>query len=97
MISLGCIMTGKCHTNSCPVGVATTDPKFQRGLVVAEKKYRVANYIVTLRHGLYAVAAAAGLSSPTGFDRSHVIYRYGDGRTVSMAELFPYPDTVPGT
>lgn len=27
MISVGCIMSQQCHLNTCPVGVATTDPK----------------------------------------------------------------------
>ena len=27
MISIGCIMSQQCHLNTCPVGVATTDPK----------------------------------------------------------------------
>src|SRR5690625_7021741 len=27
MLSVGCIMAQVCHTNNCPVGVATTDPK----------------------------------------------------------------------
>lgn len=26
MMSVGCIMAQQCHTNDCPVGVATTDP-----------------------------------------------------------------------
>jgi hypothetical protein len=40
MISVGCIGAQQCHTNRCPVGVATTDPRFQQALVVGEKKYR---------------------------------------------------------
>lgn len=94
MISLGCIMALECHTNRCPVGVATTDPKYQRSLVVSEKKYRVANYVLTLRQGLFAVAAAAGLPSPRHFNRSHVVYRHADGRITALDELFPYPDTA---
>ena len=29
LISLGCVMMRKCHTNGCPVGVATQDPKLR--------------------------------------------------------------------
>ena len=28
LISLGCVMNRKCHLNNCPVGIATTDPRF---------------------------------------------------------------------
>jgi glutamate synthase (NADPH/NADH) large chain len=30
LISQGCIMTRKCHLNTCPVGVATQDPELRR-------------------------------------------------------------------
>ena len=36
MISVGCIMSQQCHLNTCPVGVATTDPKKEKGLIVDE-------------------------------------------------------------
>ena len=32
MISVGCIMSQQCHLNTCPVGVATTDPKKRKHL-----------------------------------------------------------------
>ena len=34
MISVGCIMSQQCHLNTCPVGVATTDPKRKRDLLL---------------------------------------------------------------
>lgn len=80
MISVGCIMAERCHTNTCPAGVATTDPKLQQGLVVEEKKYRVTNYILTMREGLFRIAAAAGLDSPTKLERRHIVYKDERGR-----------------
>ncbi|GEN83345.1 glutamate synthase large subunit-like protein YerD [Sporosarcina luteola] len=80
MISVGCIMAERCHTNECPAGVATTDKNLQRGLVVEEKKYRVTNYILTMREGLFRIAAAAGIDSPTKFERHHVVYKDERGR-----------------
>ncbi|WP_438297623.1 FMN-binding glutamate synthase family protein [Sporosarcina sp. FA15] len=80
MISVGCIMAHRCHTNDCPAGVATTDKKLQQGLVVEEKKYRVTNYILTMREGLFRVAAAAGLDSPTKLERHHIVYKDERGR-----------------
>jgi glutamate synthase (ferredoxin) len=84
MISVGCIMAHKCHTNTCPAGVATTDKKLQQGLVVEEKKYRVTNYILTMREGLFRIAAAAGLDSPTKLDRQHVVYKDDRGRVFTI-------------
>lgn len=91
MISVGCIQAQRCHANTCPVGVATTDPKLNNGLVVEEKKYRVLNYVITLRAGLTGLAAASGLRSPTEFDRRHAIYRSETAPPRPAAELFPYP------
>ncbi len=30
LVSLGCVMMRKCHTNTCPVGVATQDPELRK-------------------------------------------------------------------
>ena len=90
MISVGCIQALKCHTNECPVGVATTDKYLQNALVVKEKQYRVLNYMITLRAGLNSLAAASGLKSPTEFRREHIVYKDEKGTIISGNDLFPY-------
>src|SRR5699024_12126259 len=87
MISVGCIMAEVCHTNTCPVGVATTDPELQTGLIVDEKLYRVTNYVTSLRAGLFNVAAAAGIDSPTKLERKHLAYNDDSGRVSSVGCL----------
>jgi glutamate synthase (ferredoxin) len=91
MISVGCIQAQRCHSNTCPVGVATTDEELMHALVVDEKKWRVLNYVVTLRAGLTSLAAASGLQSPTQFERRHAVYRDTLGRVYAGDELFPPP------
>ena len=44
MMALGCIQALECNKNTCPTGVATQDPYFMNGLVIEDKKVRVANY-----------------------------------------------------
>ena len=95
MISVGCIQAQKCHANTCPVGVATTDEKLMKALVVEEKQYRVLNYVTTLRAGLASLTAACGLRSPTEFTRHHAVYRSEDAPARSAAELFPARDAAP--
>lgn len=75
MISVGCIQTLKCHENNCPVGVATTNPELEKALVIEEKKHRAANYLISLRKGLYRVSAAAGLDSPIQFSEKNIMYK----------------------
>ncbi len=75
MLSVGCIMAEVCHTNNCPTGVTTTDPKLQQALSIEEKKYRVCNYLLALREGVFEMAAVAGINSPTKFTREHVVLK----------------------
>ncbi|MCA1055920.1 FMN-binding glutamate synthase family protein [Rossellomorea aquimaris] len=80
MFSIGCIQAQVCHTNNCPVGVATTDEKLQKALIVEEKSFRVCNYMLSLREGLYNLSAAAGVDCPTKLSREHIVYRDKDGQ-----------------
>jgi glutamate synthase domain-containing protein 2 len=87
MFSVGCIRALVCHTNTCPAGVATTDPKLQKALSVEEKQHRVCNYVISLREGLFNLAAAAGIDSPIHFSQKHVVYRKEDGSTIDINKL----------
>lgn len=94
MMANGCIMAMQCHTGKCPTGVTTTDPKYQAALVPEEKQWRVMNYILQIREGVFALAAACGLESPRQLRREHVVFKNEYGRAVRVAELFPYPPDV---
>ncbi|QCJ44969.1 FMN-binding glutamate synthase family protein [Bacillus sp. S3] len=94
MIAGGCIMALQCHTGKCPAGVTTTDPKHQEALVPEEKKWRVMNYIINVRQGLFALAAACGLDSPRKFTRDHIVFKTADGQMKRLSELFPQPDST---
>lgn len=62
MLSVGCIQALRCDTNKCPTGVATQNPDLVRGLVVAEKKHRVANFHKNTVHAALEMMAAAGVA-----------------------------------
>ncbi|PKR84816.1 FMN-binding glutamate synthase family protein [Heyndrickxia camelliae] len=87
MISVGCIQTLKCQSNTCPVGVATTDSSLQKALVIDEKKHRVANYLITLRKGLFRISAAAGLDSPVHFSPKNIMYKDDKGVVYSLESI----------
>lgn len=87
MITVGCIQALKCHSNACPVGVATTDKRLQRGLVIDEKKFRVVNYVLTLRRGLFRLAAAAGIDSPVHFAPRHVCHKSNVGEIMTLEDI----------
>jgi glutamate synthase domain-containing protein 2 len=92
MMANGCIMAMQCHTGKCPAGVTTTDPKYQAALVPEEKKWRVMNYIINVRQGLFALAAACGIETPRKFGREHIVFKDADGQVRRLSELFPLPE-----
>ncbi|GED68400.1 FMN-binding glutamate synthase family protein [Brevibacillus reuszeri] len=91
MMANGCIMAMQCHTGKCPTGITTTDSKYQEALAPEEKQWRVMNYILQLREGLFSLAAACGLESPRELRREHVVFTNESGESVRVVDLFPYP------
>src|SRR6185312_13339939 len=56
MFALGCIQALRCHTNTCPTGVTTHNPRLQRGLVVEDKATRVAQYAMNMNKEIDMIA-----------------------------------------
>src|SRR5690625_2649634 len=75
MNTVGCINAGKCNTNLCPVGVTSHLPHLEAGIVVEEKRFRTANYLRTMREGLYMLGASCGIDSPSKFSTEHIVLR----------------------
>ena len=75
MNTIGCINAAKCHTNHCPVGVTSHLPHLEAGLVVQEKRFRTANYLRTMREGLFMLGASCGIDSPSKFSKQHIAIR----------------------
>ncbi|MFT4188600.1 MAG: FMN-binding glutamate synthase family protein [Aeromicrobium sp.] len=61
MFAVGCIQAQTCHTNTCPVGVATQDPARARALVVEDKKHRVFQYQEKTVNSARQIVASMGL------------------------------------
>ncbi|PLK49815.1 FMN-binding glutamate synthase family protein [Uliginosibacterium sp. TH139] len=91
MFSLGCVQALRCHTNSCPTGVTTHDPRLQRGLVVEEKYLRVANYCRAVNAEVDMLAHSCGLVHAREFRREHVRIVQPSGRSEALSSLYPYP------
>ena len=94
MFAIGCIQSQSCHTDRCPVGVATQDATRQGALVVGDKAQRVANFHRATMASLAEVVAAAGLDHPAGFTAHHISRRVSPSSVRTFAEL--YPELKPG-
>ncbi len=90
MLALGCIQALDCNKNTCPTGVATQDPELVAGLVVADKKERVANFHKETIHNVVELLAAAGLQSVDQITRKHIFRRTSLNEIKRYSEIFPY-------
>ncbi len=90
MLALGCIQSFECNKNKCPTGIATQNHKFTRGLVVKDKKYRVANYHHETIQSVRELLAAAGLNQTKSLNRSHIHRRVSATQTLRYDQVFPY-------
>lgn len=92
MMAVGCIQALLCNTNKCPVGVATQDPKLTVGLVVEDKKRRVANFHRKTVESVVELLGASGLDKKENITRSHIYRRISFQHMLTYQEIFPtYP------
>lgn len=90
MFALGCVQSRRCHTGTCPTGVATQDPLRQRGLDVEDKARRVTRYHAeTLRH-LMDLVSAAGLESPAELLPEHIHRRVDAIGAQTFADTYTF-------
>ncbi len=94
MFSLGCIQALRCNANTCPTGVATQDPLLVQGLVVGEKRARVARFQQNTVDHLLELTGAAGLAHPGEITADRLFRRVSPTEVRSFAEL--YPQVAPG-
>ena len=87
MFAVGCIQAQSCHTNQCPVGVATQDPDRQKAIHVPTKAERVHSFHKNTLHALSEMIAAAGLEHPSDIKAHHLAQRVNDREIKNYAQL----------
>lgn len=90
MMAAGCIQSRQCNTNTCPTGVATQDKRLARGLVVDDKKVRVANFHNATMHSFKELIGAMGLTNPSQLHPRHVKRRVAQDMVKSYEEIYDY-------
>lgn len=90
MLALGCIQALKCNTNHCPVGVATQDEHLQVGLVVSDKKQRVANYHKATLESACEIMGAMGIDRPADLHPWHIMRRTSPTEIKHYGEIFEF-------
>ena len=89
MFAVGCIQSQSCHTDRCPVGVATQSKSRQRALNVPDKAARVAMFHGSTMKALAEVVAAAGLNHPSELRPAHFSKRISASEVATFDRLYP--------
>lgn len=106
MFSIGCIQSMRCHTGTCPTGIATQDLGRQRGLVVEEKAEQVARFHRKTVAAAVQVASAAGLKHIHDLEPHHLFHRISPTAARTADQIYPFvaknqlidaPDETPYT
>ncbi|MEP3348081.1 MAG: FMN-binding glutamate synthase family protein [Litoreibacter sp.] len=92
MFSLGCIQALKCNKNTCPTGITTHDPRFQKGLVPEDKYKKVARYAQSIVKEVELIAHSVGVPEPRQLRRQHVRLVQDSGKSIPMDVLYPVKD-----
>jgi glutamate synthase domain-containing protein 2 len=89
MMALGCIQALECNKNTCPTGVATQDPELIKGLVIDDKKVRVANFHRNTIESFVELLAASGLDNPGKLNRHQISRRVFMNEVRTLEEIYP--------
>ncbi len=94
MLAIGCIQAQRCHTGSCPTGVATQSKWLMRGLDPELKSARAANYIRALRGELLTLARTCGVRHPALVTAEHLELVGERYATAGIADVFGYSRSI---
>lgn len=88
MFALGCVQALKCHTNRCPTGITTHDPRYTRGLIPAEKAEKIFHYATNIVHEVGVICHAVGVEEPRQLNRTHARIMTETGITQLLSEYY---------
>ncbi|MCH7638152.1 MAG: Rieske 2Fe-2S domain-containing protein [Bacteroidetes bacterium] len=66
--AIGCLGMRACHTNNCPVGIATQKPSLRARLEIAASARQLANFFEATVHLMQILARACGHDQLSGFN-----------------------------
>lgn len=92
MLALGCIQALTCNSNSCPTGIATQKKSLTGGLVVKDKRVRVATFHRETVKSLAEMLGAMGLHSTEQLRPWQIMRRVSVNETRHYGELYDFLD-----
>lgn len=92
LMAEGCIMAMRCHTNRCPVGITTNDPRLTRGFDPEDKFVKVGNYGMVLQREILTILKSMGVRTPWELTRRHLSVVSEPLVSKRLSDLHPYED-----
>lgn len=90
MFAVGCIQAQRCHTDSCPTGVATQNPRRYKAIDIETKAIHVKNYHVETMKSFLRLVGAVGVDHPNKLSPDMIWHRLGNQKAKHYAELYEY-------
>ncbi len=90
MFSLGCVQSRRCHTNQCPTGVATQDPKRRYALRVDKRAPLIRNFHDATLKSFLAVLGAVGVEHPENLHPAHIHRRISKNEAQTYNQIYTY-------
>ena len=90
--AIGCLGMRACHTNNCPVGIATQKKGLRARLIVEESARRLTNYLQATVSLMQVLARACGHEQLQDFDRTDLTTW---NRDLAHLTGVPYSGVVP--
>jgi len=90
MFAVGCIQALRCHTNTCPTGVTTQDPKRIKALDINDKAPHVKNLHRGTMDGFLDITGAMGVNHPDNLTPDMIYYRLSEGESLKYSDVFKY-------
>jgi len=87
LFALGCIQALECHSNKCPTGIATQNPRLQKALAVEAAAERVANYARSIYKDTQLLAESMGYDSPDQVKPDDIMVVTSPGHLDYLSEL----------
>jgi glutamate synthase domain-containing protein 2 len=86
----------QCNRDTCPTGIATHNPRLQKGLDPADKATRVMHYVKNMVKEVGIIAHSCGVREPRELKRFHARIVQADGQSRPLDELYAAHSIVNG-
>ncbi|MEO8803894.1 MAG: FMN-binding glutamate synthase family protein [Rudaea sp.] len=90
MFAVGCIQAMRCHTNTCPSGVATQDPRRAGAVDVDVRGEHVKRFHAQTIKSFLTVLGIVGCSHPNELTPGHMLRRGPDYIATPYDQIYPY-------